>query len=118
MEAHLKFLQESHGWLAYLEYKGTSIDKPYIKKGKHTIHFQLFFPEDKIDEFKDRYIGFMYNDRSFSDVKLAEIEDRIIKSSKGYTFVRDKMSELHVCCRHWVSDSRFETRNFNESPKV
>ena len=117
MEAHLNTLKESHGWPEYLEYRNSAIDKPYITKGKPTLHHQLLFPADKLDEFKDRYVGFMYNGRAFNDMKLAEIEDKVIKSSKGYTFATGKMSELHICCREFLDTHNFETRAFVESPK-
>lgn len=118
MEQHLQTLQSTHGWPEYLEYRKSCIDKPYITKGKPALHHQLFFPEDKLDDFKDRYIGFTYNDKAFNDVKLAEIEDKVIKSSKGYTFARNKMNDLHICCREFTDTHQFETRNFIESPKV
>ena len=118
MEQHLQTLKESHGWPEYLEYRNTAIDKPFITKGKTTIHHQLFFPEDKLEMFKDRYISYTYNGRDYNDVKIAEIEDKVIKTSKGYTFARSKISELHMCCREYLDTHKIETRNFIESPKV
>lgn len=114
----MQSLKQSHGWPEYLEYRNSAIDKPYITKGKPTLHHQLFFPDEKLDEFKNRYIGFTYNGRAFNDVKVAEIEEKIIKSSKGFTFAKSKMSEIHICCREFTNDNKFEARDFSESPKV
>ena len=118
MEQHLVTLKESHGWPEFLAYRNTAIDKPYITKRVPAIHHQLFFPVDKLDNFKDRYIGFDYNDRTFSDVKVQEIDEHVIKSSKGYTFAKNKMFDLHVCCREFINTQKFETRQFLEYPKV
>lgn len=118
MEAHLKKLIESHGFPSYLQYNNTCIEKPYIRKGIPTLHHQLFFPDDKLEDFVDKYIGFTYNGRSFSDCKLAEVEDKVITTSKGYTFVRSKMSDLHICVREFTDKHKFETRNFVETPKA
>ena len=118
MEQHLQTLKVSHGWPEYLEYRNTCIDKPYITKGVNTLHHQLYFTEDKLEDFKDKYIGYMYNGRAFSDVRVASVEDKVITTSKGYTFARGKMSELHTCAREFTDKHKFELRNFAESPKV
>lgn len=118
MEQHLQTLKESHGFPEYLEYRNSCISKHYITKGVPTLHHQLFFPVEKLEDFKDRWIGFTYNDRVFSDVKLEEVEGKVIKSSKGYTFTKSKMSEPHICVREFTDKCKFETRNFIDSPKV
>ena len=116
MESHLQILQDTCGYPAYLEYKSSCIDKPFIRTGKPALYHQLFFPSDKLDEWTNQYVGFDYNGRSYSDVKIAESDGKIIKTSKGYTFCKNKMSELHTCVREW--EGRFETRKFIDSPKV
>ena len=116
MEAHLKILQASHGYPDYLSYKNTCIDKPYIRTGKPALHHQLFFPIERLEEWKGKCVGFDYNGRSYNDVKLAATDGKVITIGKGYVFVKDKLSELHTTVRE--RDGRFETRPFSETPKV
>ena len=118
MEQHLQLLKEQHGYPECLEYKNSAIDKPFIRIGKPALYHQLFFSVDKLDEFKNAWVSFDYNGRTFNDVKLAEVEDKVIKTNKGYTFVRNKMTEIHMCCREWPDSHKFECRDFQECPKA
>ena len=118
MEQHLQVLKQNHGFPECLEYKQSCIDKPHIRTGKAALFHQLFFPAEQLETFKNRYISFDYNGRTFIDVMLAEVEDRIIKTNKDYIFARSKMSELHICCREWPDSHRFEIRDFAECPKA
>jgi len=116
MEQHLVTLK-AHGWPESLVYRNTTICKPYITT-KPTIHHQLFFPNTELPNFLDKYIGFSYNGRAINDVRIAEVSDKVLKTSKDYTFVLSKITDLHVTCREFTDSHKFECRPFSETPKV
>ena len=69
VEGNLRILVELRRWQSYLQSNHKCIDEPYTR-GTPTLPHQVFSPEYTLDEGKDQYIVFTYNNKAFNDVNI------------------------------------------------